>query len=73
MNNIDVYGIMPQHTTSVYQTTTVHGNKTTVEKTKHLETATGVTSVEVVEYVRYNKRGDLVPPIKSGTNVDVLV
>jgi hypothetical protein len=73
MNNVDVYGIMPQHVTSVYTTTAVRDGKITVEKTKHLETATGVTSVEVTEYVRYNKRGQIVPPVERGGSVDILV
>ena len=45
MNNVDVYGIMPQHVTRVYTTTTIRDGTITVEKTKHLETATGVTAV----------------------------
>ena len=75
MTNTEIYGIMPFTVTSAYSTTVVRDDKIVVEKTKHLETAAGVTSVESVqyEYTRYNKSGQLVPPERPNPMIDILV
>lgn len=75
MTNTDIYGIMPFTVTSAYSTTVARGDKVVAEKTKHLETASGVTSVESVqyEYTRYNSRGELDPPERPNSTIDISV
>lgn len=75
MTNTEIYGIMPFTVTSAYSTIVVRDDKVVVEKTKHLQTASGVTSVESVqhEYTRYNSRGELVPTERPNSTIDISV
>jgi len=75
MNNVDLYGIIPQIVTSKYTTTQYIGGTDQIKttKTKHLETPTGITSVETVEYTRYNRNGEaeIVRPEKQIVDISI--
>jgi len=73
MNNVEVYGIMPQITTSNYYTTNTTVDGVKVTQTKHLETPTGVTWVETVQWTRYDHAGRVIDEKPQGQFVDIVV
>lgn len=73
MNNVEVYGIMPQIVTSNYYTTTNMIDGVKVMQTKHLETPTGITWVESVQWTRYDHAGRVIDEKPQGQFVDITV
>lgn len=73
MNNVELYGIMPQIVTSQYYTTTNVIDGVKVAQTKHLETPNGITRVETVQWTRYDHAGRLVDEQPQGQFVDITV
>lgn len=73
MNNVELYGILPQITTSRYTSTTNIINGVKVTETKHLETPTGVKWVESVQWTRYDHAGRVIDEKPQGQYVDITV